>query len=67
MNNAFSGDILTLIFGVAYGIATVISSRRNVPVAGLSGNENTMGFGQLVPLFLMALPVLAAGEIYFGK
>ena len=26
-----------------------------------------MGFGQLVPLLLMALPVLAAGEVYFGE
>ena len=26
-----------------------------------------MGFGQLVPLLLMALPLLAAGEIYVGE
>ena len=38
-----------------------------MPSGGLVGNQNTMSFGQLVPLLLMALPVFAAGEVYFGR
>ena len=37
-----------------------------MPAAGLVGNQNAMDFGPLVPLLLLALPVLAAGEAYYG-
>ena len=67
MQRSFLGEILTLLFGVTYGISQVITNRNQVPLAGLSGNQNAMSFGQLVPLLLIALPVLAAGEVYFGK
>jgi hypothetical protein len=30
------------------------------------GSENTLGFGQMVALLLTALPMLAAGEAYYG-
>ena len=67
IQNAFLGDIMSLLFGVAYGIGSIIISRIDVPTVGISGNQNLMNFGQLVPLFLMALPTLAAGEVYFGN
>ena len=67
MQESFMSEILTLLFGVSYGISQVVTNRNQVPDAGLSGDQNTMSFGQLVPLLLIALPVLAAGEVYFGK
>ena len=67
MQSSFLGEILTLLFGVSYGISQVIINRSDIPTAGLSGDQNAMSFGQLVPLLLIALPVLAAGEVYFGK
>lgn len=67
MQRSFLSEILTLLFGVSYGISQVITNRNQVPNAGLSGNQNDISFGQLVPLFLIALPVLAAGEIYYGE
>ena len=67
MQNSFLSDILNLLFGVSYGISQVITNRFNNPSAGISGDQNAMTFGQLVPLLLIALPVLAAGEVYFGE
>lgn len=67
MQRSFLSEILTLFFGVSYGIAQVITNRNDVPDTGLSGDQNAISFGQLIPLLLILLPVLAAGEVYFGK
>ena len=67
MQRSFLSEILTTLFGVGYGIAQVIATRNSVPKAGLSGDQNSISFGQLVPLLLIALPLLAAGEIYYGE
>ena len=67
MQSSFLSEILTLLFGVSYGISQLIKNRDDTPAAGLSGDQNAMSFGQLVPLLLIALPVLAAGEVYFGE
>ncbi len=67
MQSSFLSEILTLLFGVSYGISQLITNREAIPSAGLLGDQNAMSFGQLVPLLLIALPVLAAGEVYFGE
>ena len=67
LQRSFLSEILTLLFGVSYGISQVVTNRNEIPHAGLSGDQNAITFGQLVPLFLIALPVLAAGEVYYGK
>lgn len=67
MQRSFLSEILTLLFGVSYGISQVVTNRNQIPMAGLSGDQDDISFGQLVPLFLIALPVLAAGEIYYGE
>jgi hypothetical protein len=41
----------------------VITSRLNKP--DIQGSENTVDFGQIVPLFLLGLPIMAAIEVYF--
>ena len=67
INHSFLGDILTLEFGVAFGITQVIYTRIAQPIAGIEGSQDDINFGQLVPLLLMLLPFLAAGEVYSGK
>lgn len=67
MQRSFLSEILTLLFGVSYGISQVVTNRNQIPSAGLSGDQNAITFGQLVPLFLLTLPMLAAGEVYYGK
>ena len=67
MQRSFLSEILTLLFSVSYGISQMVTNRNQVPLAGLSGDQDAISFGQLVPLFLIALPVLAAGEIYYGE
>lgn len=62
ISHAFLSDLLTLLFGVVFGVSRIIVVRKR-PV---SGDHNTMNFGQIVPLLLMALPILAAGEALFG-
>ena len=67
INHSFLGDLLTLEFGVAFGITQVIISRKEEPSAGIVGSQNDLTFGQLVPLLLMLLPLFAALEAYFGN
>lgn len=64
---SFISQITLLIFNLAYGFAYTIVYRSDTPGGGITGNQNEMGFGQLVPLFLLLLPGLAVGEIYFGN
>ena len=64
---SFISQITILVFNLAYGFAYTIIYRSDTPGGGITGNQNEMGFGQLVPLFLLLLPGLAVGEIYFGE
>ena len=67
INHSFLGDLITALFGLIYGTTLVFVSRSNEPSAGIVGSQNTVNFGQLVPLLLMLLPLFAAGEVYFGN
>ena len=67
INCSFLGDLFTLYFGVVFGITQVIVGRTDEPEAGIVGSQNVVNFGQLVPLLLMLLPLIAAGEVYFGN
>ena len=67
MQKSFLSEILTLLFGVSNGIPQVITNRNDALTAGISGDQNAMTFGQLVPLLLIVLPVLAAGEVNSGE
>lgn len=67
LQRSFLHEILVLFSAVAFGIGQVISTRRVKPEVGLSGDENKMSFGQLVPLLLLALPLMTAVDVYFGE
>ena len=40
--------------------------RRRAKLYPLDGSESTWGFGQLVPLLLIAIPLLSAFELFYG-
>ena len=60
-------NVMEILFGNVYGIANLMESRSYGSFWSLSGNANEMGFGQMVPLLLFLLPVIAAGQSYFGR
>ncbi|CZR33105.1 uncharacterized protein FPRO_01865 [Fusarium proliferatum ET1] len=57
---SFAWRLFWLWSGNVYGIVTILTSRA--VTTGMSGNPNKMGFGQIVPLTLLALPIFAAME-----
>ena len=62
--------ILELTAWFALGIYWTITDRisgHNVMESAEKEQENTLGFGQMVPLFLLALPFMQAIESYYGK
>ena len=63
---SFIWQIVWLIFGLSYGIAQVINIRWQI-APSLAPGVGEMDFGQIVPLLLLLLPGLAAGEAYYGR
>ncbi|KAF5598156.1 hypothetical protein FPANT_3920 [Fusarium pseudoanthophilum] len=59
-HGSFTWRLFWLWSGNVYGIVTILTSRS--VTTGMSGSPNEMGFGQIVPLALLALPILAAME-----
>ncbi|KAL5003048.1 hypothetical protein BDV10DRAFT_180739 [Aspergillus recurvatus] len=55
---SFLWRILWLLSGNVYGLTDVLSTRSETD--GISGERDTMGYGQIVPLVLLILPVFAA-------
>ena len=48
------------------GTVSVFSLRSEAMSSGLQGAENTWGFGQAVPVIMLALPLFNVLEIYYG-
>ncbi|KKY17270.1 hypothetical protein UCDDS831_g06438 [Diplodia seriata] len=67
--NSFLWHLIWLLFGATFGISQVISIRKDYPVPYRKEQEtetlNKWGFGQILPLVLLALPVLTGLEAYF--
>jgi hypothetical protein len=63
---SFVWQIVWLIFGLGYGIAQLVNVRWQY-TPSLAPGVGGMDFGQIVPLLLLVLPGLAAGEAYYGK
>ncbi len=63
---SFLSKIPPMLFDLAFGMSLVVSSRwKYAPKLGEASNR--MDFGQIVPLFLLSLPMLVAAEIYYGE
>lgn len=77
---SFLWEIVWLTFGNVYGLLRIVRTRwtndqdsiaNDLPAldvlqGSVVGSENTINFGQMVPLLLLALPLFAAGEAYYG-
>jgi hypothetical protein len=64
--DSFMWQIVWLIFGLAFGISQIVQNRW-ISLPPLDGSDSRMDFGQIVPLLLLTLPMLAAGEAYYGE
>lgn len=62
--DSFTWRVLWLLFGNIYGITDVFSARADSST--MSGNRDTMGYGQIVSLVLLVLPFFAAAESIYG-
>ena len=65
-SKSYISNIPDLLFTFSYGVAQVVASRW-LGAPKLAEEANRMGFGQIVPLLLLAIPVLIAAEIYYGE
>lgn len=67
LRESFFWHIIWLAFGNAYGITQIVAARWTwKPEQWLKGDSNEMRFGQLVSILLIALPILAGGEAFYG-
>ena len=66
-SRSFLQCIAALSFFLSYGISGVVADRWLNYHVDLSEGSNTMEFGQIVPLVLLILPLLAFAEIFYGK
>ena len=64
--DSFLSSIANRFFDLSYGISQLYEARFANP-PDLDESDNRMDFGQIVPLMLLAIPVLAAAEIYYGN
>jgi len=65
IKESFLGDIIGLGFINVLGVLGIIIARWFSSVQ-VEGDENEMGFGQIVPLVLLGLPILAVVEVHSG-
>ncbi|OJD39822.1 uncharacterized protein BKCO1_2000241 [Diplodia corticola] len=67
--SSFLWHLIWLLFGATFGIGQVISIRKDYTVPYRKDQEtetlNKWGFGQILPLVLLALPALMGLEAYF--
>jgi hypothetical protein len=71
---SFLWEIVWMMFGNAFGIVQICSTRWDTYTAPfieyanykVNGSESAMSFGQIVALLLVILPVLAPREAYYG-
>lgn len=62
-HDGFLSELPGLVMSLSYGLTQVIVTRSGAP--DIVGSENTVDFEQIVPLFLLFLPILAAVEVWF--
>lgn len=60
---SFLGTIPALLMSFSYAITQLVYTRMSKP--DIQNSENLVDFGQIVPIFLLALPLLAFIEMYY--
>jgi hypothetical protein len=64
--DSFFLSIPGIAFSYSYGITQAATYRWQDPPT-LSDGSSTMGFGQIMPILLLVLPLFAACEAYYGN
>lgn len=62
---SFAASIIYLCLALPYGITLIIGNRLSMDDEVIAG-EQSLTFGQLVPLFLLVLPILQVLELSLG-
>lgn len=65
-SRSFLQLIAALFFFLSFGVSQVVATRWGDYQVDLERDSNTMEFGQIVPLILLVIPLLAAAEIFYG-
>lgn len=65
-SNSFFWEIMWLCFGTTYGISASVYIRQADGIGPDQYGLVSWNFGQLVPLCLLAIPILSGLETYFG-
>ena len=65
LQQSFLDDIIGLYLINLVGVLGIVIARWRTSV-DVNGDENEMGFGQIVPLVLLGLPILAIVEVHSG-
>lgn len=63
---SFLHKIQSMTFDMCFGISQVVLNRWTY-AHKLGEESNRMDFGQIVPPFLLSVPMLVAAEIYYGE
>ena len=58
--------LLWVLLNLVWGSLQLLIPRTVLAESGVIAEENTFGFGQIIPLTLLALPLVAAIEAYYG-
>lgn len=69
LSNSFLYEIVWFLFGLSFGINQVIKllNSNKVKTLGAAGFRSITGFGQLLPLLLLAVPLLAIVDGFNGS
>ena len=65
--SSFLAPLLWVFLNLVWGSLQLLNPRRTLAKYGHIAEENTFGFGQIIPLMLLALPLLAAFDAYYGR
>ena len=63
---SFAGSLWVITIGLAWGTIQLWLPRSILP-SNVRQQEDTWGFGQLLPMLLLVLPLLAVLEHFYGK
>ena len=64
--SSFLAPLLWVLLSLIWGSLQLLFPRMKLPKQVIA-EENTFGFGQIIPLMLLALPLVAAFEAYYGQ
>ena len=64
--SSFMAPLLWVLLNLVWGSLQLLSPRTALAKAGAIAEENIFEFGQIIPLMLLALPIVAAFESYYG-